>query len=118
MADVVINEVLNFVFSHFGNVPIDNISVVIRNFYDDEKLIKSKIAVHNLCGKILDASKVPNIITHSKKNDFEKKKKLSADDILKYVSLLDGVDTKTVFVVRNLRKMLQIDPGSTDLCSF
>ena len=39
-ADVVFNEVLCFVFSHFENVPNDNISVVISNFYDDEELIK------------------------------------------------------------------------------
>ena len=66
--------------------------------------------------KILDASKVPRIIAHSKKNDAEKKKKLEADDILKYVSLLEGLDMKTVFVVRNLHKVPQIDLGTADLC--
>ena len=44
------------------------------------------------------------------------KKKLEADDILKYDSLLDGLDMKTVFVARNLRKVPQIDLGTADLC--
>ena len=43
-------------------------------------------------------------------------KKETADDILKYVSLLDGEDTKTIFVARNLRKVPQIDPGSANQC--
>ena len=92
MADIVVNEVLCFVFTYFGSVSNENISVVISNFYEVEELVKSKIAIHDLCVKILDASKVPRIIAHSKKNDAEKKKKLEADNILKYVSLLDGLD--------------------------
>ena len=82
MVDIVINEVLFLIFSHFENVPNKKISEVISNFYDDE-LIKSKIVIHDFCVKILDASKVPRIIAHSKKNDSEKRKKLDADDILR-----------------------------------
>ena len=40
MAGNAVNEVLCFVFTHFGSVPNENISVVISNFYEEEELVK------------------------------------------------------------------------------
>ena len=56
-------------------------------FCSDENLVKAKTIIHDSCIKILDnALEVPHIVTRKKS---ENKRKLDADDILKYVVLLD-----------------------------
>jgi hypothetical protein len=115
MATLIVNESLCFVYSHFGNVPNENIALVLAKFYSDDDLVKAKAAIHEVCMRSLDESSVPRIIAHKKT---ENKRKLDAEDIVKFVVLLDeNITVKNVtFVASDLRKVPQVDPSSVDLC--
>ncbi len=113
MADKIINECLCFVQCYFGSVANENISLVISNFYSDEDLVKAKSVIYDLCVKTLEAGTAPRIITHKKSDS---KKKLEADDILKFTSLLDEKgECEAVFVAHDLRKVPRTDPSSADV---
>jgi hypothetical protein len=113
MAEIVINEVLCFVKSHFGRVLNDSIKTVISTFFTDDELMKAKTAIHAVCMKNLAEGSVPSIIARKGDN----KKKADADDIMVLFALLDENDITTAsFVAQNLRRVPLLEPGAIDLC--
>jgi hypothetical protein len=109
---VVINELLCFVYSHFGSVPQDSILAVLNSFFSEDELVKAKNVIYEICEK--SCTGVPRNIVRKGEN----KKKQDATDLMNYVSLMDegAKDDLPTFVARNLRRIPQIDPGSIDLC--
>ena len=115
MVNITINETLCFIFSHYDSVANENISVVVSFFYTEEKLVKAKTVIHDVCVKSLgDGANVPRIIIHKGNN----RRKIDADDILRYVALFDKNlnEAPLTFVARDLRRVPQINPGTVDLC--
>lgn len=45
---VVINELLCFVYSHFGSVPQDSILAVLSSFFTEEELVKAKNVIYEV----------------------------------------------------------------------
>ena len=115
MAEITINETLCFIFSQYGSVANENISVVVSSFYTEEELTKAKTVIHDACVKILgDSANVSHIIIRKGDN----KLKMDADDSLGLVALLDeNLDEASVtFIARDLRRVPQINLGTVNLC--
>ena len=77
--------------------------------------MKAKTVIHDACVKSLgDGANVPRIISRKGNN----RRKMDADDILRFVALFDENldEVPVIFVSRNLRRVLQINPGAVDLC--
>ena len=114
MADnIVINEVLCFIKSHFGSVPSDSIRTVISTFFTDDELTKAKAVVHDICVKNLLERSVPSIIARKGDN----KKKSDAEDIVAYFTLLDeSAFSDVTYVAQNLHRIPVMDPSAIDIC--
>ncbi len=113
MADeIIVNEVLCFVLSHYGQVPATNVQIVMYGFFTEDELVRAKSCIYDVCNKhILPVGDIPRLTKHKG----EDKKKKDADDILTYVSLLDQRKVCNVkFAAVNLRRVPQIEPGSAD----
>jgi hypothetical protein len=95
-------------------VPADSIVAVVSSFYDDDELGRAKIILHDVCVENFKDVDVPRIITHRKN---ELKRKLDAEDIINYFTLIDEqkFDGKK-FVAANLKRLPLIEPGNVDLC--
>jgi len=42
MADIIVNELLCFLFNKYGKSPNDNIKVILSDFYNDEEILDAK----------------------------------------------------------------------------
>ena len=62
MADIIIRDVLCFIYSHFGSTPLAAILSVASSFFNDDKIIKTKQLVYDISSKSLDKEFVPRLI--------------------------------------------------------
>ena len=113
MADVIISEVLCFIYSHFGSTPLAAILSVASLFFNDDKIIKAKQLLYDICSKSLDKEFVPRLIPRKGNN----KRKKDSDNIGNFFTLLgDHKMTLPQFFAHNLKRIPPIEPGTADLC--
>ena len=82
-------------------------------YYIEEEICKTKLQIHELCGKKIEENEVPRLIN---RNGYSKRK-MDSEDIGKCLTILD--EHKVVlpqFAALNLRRVPPIDPANVDLC--
>ena len=113
MADIIIRDVLCFIYSHFGSTPLAAILSVASSFFNDDKIIKTKQLVYDISSKSLDKEFVPRLIQGKGDN----KRKQTEMILAVFFTLLDNHKVLLPnFFAHNLKCILPIEPGTADLC--
>ena len=84
IAGVIVNEVLCFIFSHYGPVPNNNISTIISSFFTDEECVHAKAMIWDVCAKTLNCLTLQNITGKG-----ENKRWMDVENKLKFIVLLE-----------------------------
>ena len=109
---VIISELLCFLKSHFGNIPLASILTVIASYYSEDEICKAKLILHELCIKYLGENNVPHLIIRKGEN----KRKTDLEDVGNFLKLLDEHKIELpLFVALNSRRAPHKDPANVDL---
>ena len=116
MADVVISEVLCFMFNKYGNVANENLKVIVSDFLKDDELTNAKNKLNEVAIKVLDEKDLSRCITRKAGDN---KRKLETDDILEIIAKLDKAKAKLpTFVAANLSRIPSVLPGMADVATL
>jgi len=104
MADVVVSEVLCFLFNKFVKCPKMQLKNVLVSFYSEDELIEAKDVLWSDVDK-LDLDNMPRKITRSKGDN---RAKIVAEDVLELIVLLDErgcIGKLPIYTARNLDRI-------------
>jgi hypothetical protein len=114
MADVVISELLCFLFNKLGKTPVKNLKAVIVDFYNADDIWAAKELFFKELHKI-GSIEVPRLV----RRKGETRGLLDTDDLFTVVSLVDEsslLSSLPVFAAGNLDKVPYMRPEDLDLC--
>lgn len=108
-----INEVLCFMLNKIDKATINQVKIILANFYTEEELTVAKEILHGAACK-LNVTDLPRLI----KRKGDHKNRVLVDDLCELISFLDEkkcVSKLPIFVVRDTDRIPGINPENLDI---
>ena len=102
--NLIINEVLCYLFGKFGKATIKQLQLVLLHFYTVDELVDAKELLHNECVKLC-SDKLPRLV---KRKQGDNRAKLVIDDIMELITIVDEqllLDKLPTFVAQKLERI-------------